>query len=199
MAVDLILSALFGYFLGSIPFGLLLTKMAGHGDVRDIGSGNIGATNVLRTGSKALAAFTLLADMLKGLIPVLVVSWSLGLVPFGLVAGFAALLGHMFPVWLKFKGGKGVATYIGTCFGISFYLGLAFIGIWLAMAFLFKISSLSALIAASLVPFLALWFAAPVVSLTLLVMSLLVIIRHRENVGRLLSGSEDRIGQKKSD
>lgn len=199
MAVDLILSALFGYFLGSIPFGLLLTKMAGHGDVRDIGSGNIGATNVLRTGSKALAAFTLLADMLKGLIPVLVVSWSLGLVPFGIVAGFAALLGHMFPVWLKFKGGKGVATYIGTCFGISFYLGLAFIGIWLAMAFLFKISSLSALVAASLVPFLALWFADPVVSLTLLAMSLLVIIRHRENVGRLLSGSEDRIGQKKSD
>ena len=199
MAVDLILSALFGYFLGSIPFGLLLTKMAGHGDVRDIGSGNIGATNVLRTGNKALAAFTLLADMLKGLIPVLVVSWSLGLVPFGIVAGFAALLGHMFPVWLKFKGGKGVATYIGACFGISFYLGLAFIGIWLAMAFLFKISSLSALIAASLVPFLALWFADPVVSLTLLAMSLLVIIRHRENVGRLLSGSEDRIGQKKSD
>ena len=199
MAVDLILSALFGYFLGSIPFGLLLTKMAGHGDVRDIGSGNIGATNVLRTGSKALAAFTLLADMLKGLIPVLVVSWSLGLVPFGIVAGFAALLGHMFPVWLKFKGGKGVATYIGACFGISFYLGLAFIGIWLAMAFLFKISSLSALVAAGLVPFLALWFADPVVSLTLLAMSLLVIIRHRENVGRLLSGSEDRIGQKKSD
>ncbi len=199
MAVDLILSALFGYFLGSIPFGLLLTKMAGHGDVRNIGSGNIGATNVLRTGNKALAALTLLADMLKGLIPVLLVSGYLGLVPFGIVAGFAALLGHMFPVWLKFKGGKGVATYIGACFGTSLYLGLAFIGIWLAMAFLFKISSLSALVAASLVPLLALWFADPMVSLSLLAMSLLVIIRHRENIGRLLSGSEDRIGQKKSD
>ena len=199
MTFDLLISCLIGYLFGSVPFGLLLTKFAGFGDVRAIGSGNIGATNVLRTGHKGLAALTLLADMAKGLVPVLIVSHLFGFDPYAVMAGVAALLGHMFPVWLKFKGGKGVATYIGVCFGIGLPLGLSFIALWLGTAFLFRYSSLSALVAVSVLPLIALLLYAPLIALSLLGMSVLVVVRHKENIGRLLRGGEDKIGQKQTD
>ena len=132
----------FGYLLGSIPFGLILTRMAGLGDVRSIGSGNIGATNVLRTGNKKIAAATLAADMLKGTVAVLI-GWRFGLEA-ALAAALGAFLGHCFPVWLKFKGGKGVATYVGVLIGLFWQAALVFAGVWLAMAFVFRYSSLAA-------------------------------------------------------
>src|SRR5450432_1631397 len=144
-----------GYLLGSIPFGLVLTKLAGTADLRSIGSGNIGATNVLRTGRKGLAAATLLCDMLKGTLAVLVVTHYAG-TNVALAAGFAAFLGHLFPVWLKFKGGKGVATYIGVLAGLAWPAALVFCAIWLIVAALSRYSSLAALIASALTP-LALW------------------------------------------
>lgn len=155
----LALSALIGYLLGSIPFGLLLTRMAGLGDVRKIGSGNIGATNVLRTGNKKLAAATLLLDALKGTAAVLVANALWGYEA-SLVAGFFAFLGHLFPVWLGFKGGKGVATYIGVLLGAAPLMMLAFALIWLATAFITRYSSLSALVAMLVIP-VALWVLGP--------------------------------------
>ena len=196
--VILCLSALVGYVFGSIPFGLILTKLAGLGDVREIGSGNIGATNVLRTGKKPLAALTLLADILKGLIPTLFVTAYFELIPYGLIAGFMALIGHMFPVWLKFKGGKGVATYIGVAFGFFWPSGVCFILSWLVVAFLFRYSSLSALVACLVTPFVSFFLTEEIIATTLFVMSILVLIRHRSNIERLIAGEEDKIGQKQT-
>ncbi|WP_332303475.1 glycerol-3-phosphate 1-O-acyltransferase PlsY [Rhizobium sp. GR12] len=191
----LALAALIGYLFGSIPFGLLLTRMAGLGDVRNIGSGNIGATNVLRTGNKKLAAGTLLLDALKATAAVLVANALWGYEA-SLVAGFFAFLGHLFPVWLGFKGGKGVATYIGVLLGAAPLLMLAFALIWLATAFVTRYSSLSALLAMLVIP-VALWVLGP--EKTALLVTLLSAIswwKHRENIARLLAGTESRIGQK---
>ncbi len=199
MTLEIIAALITGYVCGSLPFGLIITRLAGLGDIRAIGSGNIGATNVLRTGHKGLAALTLIGDMAKGFIPVLLFNELYGLVPHGLAAGFAALIGHMFPIWLKFKGGKGVATYIGAVTGFSPALGLVFVGIWLMAAFLFRYSSLSALIAVLLVPLIALYLAGDVVAICLSLMSILVIIRHRANIERLIAGGEDKIGSSQSD
>ncbi|MBB4405586.1 MULTISPECIES: glycerol-3-phosphate 1-O-acyltransferase PlsY [Agrobacterium] len=191
----LALAALIGYLFGSIPFGLILTRMAGLGDVRKIGSGNIGATNVLRTGNKKLAAATLLLDALKGTAAVLVANALWGYEA-SLVAGFFAFLGHLFPVWLGFKGGKGVATYIGVLLGVAPLMMLAFALIWLATAFITRYSSLSALLAMLVIP-VALWVLGP--EKTALLVTLLSVIswwKHRENIMRLLAGTESRIGQK---
>ena len=191
----LALAALIGYLFGSIPFGLILTRMAGLGDVRKIGSGNIGATNVLRTGNKKLAAATLLFDALKGTAAVLVANALWGYEA-SLVAGFFAFLGHLFPVWLGFKGGKGVATYIGVLLGAAPLMMLAFALIWLATAFITRYSSLSALLAMLIIP-VALWMLGP--EKTALLVTLLSVIswwKHRENIARLLAGTESRIGQK---
>lgn len=191
----LALAALIGYLLGSIPFGLILTRMAGLGDVRKIGSGNIGATNVLRTGNKKLAAATLLLDALKGTAAVLVANALWGYEA-SLVAGFFAFLGHLFPVWLGFKGGKGVATYIGVLLGAAPLMMLAFALIWIATAFITRYSSLSALVAMVIIP-VALWVLGP--EKTALLVTLLSVIswwKHRENIKRLMAGTESRIGQK---
>ncbi len=193
---------LVGYLLGSIPFGLILTRMAGLGDIRQIGSGNIGATNVLRTGNKGLAALTLLLDGLKGtaavlLAPLLLPAASPDLASSaGVIGGLAAFLGHIFPVWLGFKGGKGVATYIGVILGIYWPAGVLFIALWLATAYLSRYSSLSALLASVIVPIAMLALHVPG-ALVLLLMSGLLIYKHRANIERLMTGNEPKIGQKK--
>jgi acyl phosphate:glycerol-3-phosphate acyltransferase len=189
-----VLALVFGYLLGSIPFGLLLTRAVGGPDIRAIGSGNIGATNVLRTGRKGLAAVTLLCDALKGTVAVLMAAH------FGpgaaLIAGLGAFLGHLFPVWLRFKGGKGVATYIGVLLGLYWPAALAFCAIWLVVAAVFRFSSLAALIASAMTP-LALWlFGLPTVAAVFTLLTLLLWIKHRENIARLLSGTEGKIGAK---
>ena len=188
----LLAAVIFGYLLGSIPFGLILTRMAGLGDVRKIGSGNIGATNVLRTGNKGLAAATLLLDMLKGAVAVWIAAqYSPGT---GIVAGFAAFLGHLYPIWLRFKGGKGVATYLGVLLGADWKLALLFALVWLAMAFVFRYSSLSALTAA-LVTFAAALLLEPwLLVFVLAAMTLIVFIKHRPNIERLVAGTETKIG-----
>ena len=187
------LAFVFGYLLGSIPFGLLLTRAAGGPDMRAIGSGNIGATNVLRTGRKGLAAATLLCDMLKGTAAVLIAAHFAGHYA-ALAAGLGAFLGHLFPVWLKFKGGKGVATYIGLLIGLAWPGALIFCAIWLAVAFVSRYSSLAALIASALTPF-ALWLLGSASAAALfLLLSALLWIMHRANIARLLNGSEGKIG-----
>ncbi|MBU4436320.1 MAG: glycerol-3-phosphate 1-O-acyltransferase PlsY [Alphaproteobacteria bacterium] len=189
-----------GYLLGSIPFGLIATRLGGAGDIRQIGSGNIGATNVLRSGRKDLAAITLIGDAGKGVVAVLLARWltndSAAAVA---LAGGAAFLGHLFPVWLKFKGGKGVATFYGVLLAACWPVGVLCAITWLAMAALFRISSLAALTAAALAaPFvLATDQPLPMLSLALF-MAVLIFIRHRENIARLLKGQEPRIGQKKT-
>ncbi len=183
-----------GYGLGSIPFGLLLTRAAGLGDVRDIGSGNIGATNVLRTGRKDIAAATLLLDGLKGTAAVLIFAHFSPLA--GVVAGFSAFLGHIFPVWLKFKGGKGVATFLGCLFGFAWPAGLAFCAIWLLVAKLSRYSSLSALVASAASPLILLALGLPAQALALAVMAAILWYKHSENIARLRAGTEGRIGQK---
>jgi len=187
-----ILAVILGYLSGSIPFGLLFTRWAGLGDVRAIGSGNIGATNVLRTGNKKLAVLTLIADAVKGTLPILVMK-ALGGESAGLIAGLAAFAGHLFPVWLGFKGGKGVATNIGILFGLYWPLGLIFLAVWLAMAFLFRMSSLSALTASALSPLWAWLLGKPTLVLALLLIGLLIWIMHRANIARLLKGEEAKI------
>ena len=194
MTTTSIIALIFGYLLGSIPFGLLLTRAAGLGDVRAIGSGNIGATNVLRTGNKGLAAATLILDVLKGTAAVLIAAH------FGpalaLWAGFGAFIGHLFPVWLGFKGGKGVATYLGVLIGLAWQGALVFAAVWLIVAVIFRYSSLAALTAAVLVP-VALWFqTSPQVAGLFAVMSVIVFIKHRANITRLVAGTEGRIGAK---
>ena len=187
-----------GYLLGSIPFGLLLTSAAGLGDVRAIGSGNIGATNVLRTGHKGLAALTLLLDGLKGTAAVLI-GYQLGAlggvaILASYMAGLGAFLGHVFPVWLNFRGGKGVATYIGVLLGVSWPLGLAFIAIWIVVALLTRYSSLSALVAALVVPIGALATGDRATALLSAILTALLIYKHRANIRRLASGEEPKIG-----
>ena len=188
------IALVFGYLLGSIPFGLLITRAAGLGDVRKIGSGNIGATNVLRTGNKGLAAATLLLDALKGTAAVLVAGHFSP--DFGLAAGFGAFLGHLFPVWLGFKGGKGVATYLGVLLGLAWQGMLVFAVVWLAMAFLFRYSSLAALTAAVIVPIALYFISTPQIAGLFAVMSLIVIVKHHANISRLLAGTEGKIGAK---
>ena len=181
-----------GYLAGSIPFGLLFTRWAGLGDVRSIGSGNIGATNVLRTGNKTLAALTLIADAAKGTIPILIMK-ELGGETAGLIAGLAAFAGHLFPLWLGFKGGKGVATNIGILFGLYWPLGLIFLAVWLAMAFVFRFSSLSALTASALSPLWAWLLGKPTLILPLGLLAVLIWVMHRANIARLLKGEEAKI------
>jgi glycerol-3-phosphate acyltransferase PlsY len=185
-----------GYLLGSIPFGLLLTRLAGTGDIRAVGSGNIGATNVLRTGRKGLAAGTLLGDMLKGAVAVLLMH-RLGGLNAGLVAGLGAVLGHVFPVWLGFKGGKGVATYIGVLIAVSWIVALMFALIWAAVAALTRYSSLSGLIASALTPVLLYLGVGSKSALLFLVLTVIVWVMHRGNIQRLLAGTEPKIGQSK--
>jgi acyl phosphate:glycerol-3-phosphate acyltransferase len=191
----ILLALVFGYLLGSIPFGLIITRAAGAPDIRGIGSGNIGATNVLRTGRKDLAAATLLCDALKGTVAVLVAAHVAGSNA-ALAAGLGAFLGHVFPVWLKFKGGKGVATYIGVLVGLFWPAALIFGAIWLAVAALFRYSSLASLIASALTP-LALWLLGrPEAAVLFLALAVLTWFMHRANIRRLLNGSEGKIGAK---
>ncbi|RWP91926.1 MAG: glycerol-3-phosphate 1-O-acyltransferase PlsY [Mesorhizobium sp.] len=194
MIYSLIPALVFGYLLGSIPFGLLLTRAAGLGDVRKIGSGNIGATNVLRTGNKGLAAATLLLDALKGTVAVLIAGHFAP--DLAIWAGLGAFLGHLFPVWLGFKGGKGVATYLGVLIGLAWQVALIFAVAWLVMAFLFRYSSLAALTAAVIVPIALYVLSTPQNAALFVVMSIIVFIKHRENISRLLAGTEGKIGAK---
>ena len=185
-----------GHLLGSVPFGLVLTRLAGYGDIRAIGSGNIGATNVLRTGNKPLALATLLLDSGKGAIATLLAAWLWGHEAALLAAG-GSMLGHAFPVWLGFKGGKGVATALGVLLAISWPVGLFACLAWLATALVTRISSLSALVAIGAAPVFAWWWAGPAVAALALFIAALVFIRHHANIGRLLKGEEPRIGAKK--
>lgn len=214
---------LLGYFFGSIPFGLLLTRGAGLGDVRKIGSGNIGATNVLRTGNKALAAATLVLDALKATVAVLVCYWLLkrswgfpidyvvgtepGLAIAGYsdahrafvmaaIAGFGAFVGHLYPVWLRFRGGKGVATYIGAALGIYWPSALMFCGIWIVAALLSRMSSLASLTACLVAPLYPLILGEWMIGCVLMVMSILVFLKHGANIRRLRAGTEPKIGAK---
>jgi glycerol-3-phosphate acyltransferase PlsY len=190
-----VVSLLVGYLLGSIPFGLILTKLAGQGDVRQIGSGNIGATNVLRTGSKGLAALTLLLDVLKGTAAVLI---GAQFAPYAAMAGgFGAFLGHLFPVWLGFRGGKGVATFIGVALGLYWPAAIAFCVVWLLVAVTTRYSSLAALVAsAATVGALAVTDRWPLAAL-FFILTILLYVRHAGNIQRLMNGSETRIGESK--
>jgi glycerol-3-phosphate acyltransferase PlsY len=184
-----------GYLFGSIPFGMILTRLAGTQDIRSIGSGSIGTTNVLRTGRKDLAAATLVGDMLKGTAAVLVagLAWGPGA---AMLAAFGAFIGHLFPVWLKFGGGKGVATYIGVLLGLFWPAALIFCAIWLIVAFATRYSSLSALIASLVAPLALWWFGHVQLAGLFALLTLLLWFAHRENIRRLLGGSESKIGAK---
>ncbi|MGN6778386.1 glycerol-3-phosphate 1-O-acyltransferase PlsY [Rhizobium sp.] len=184
-----------GYLLGSIPFGLLLTRMAGLGDVRNIGSGNIGATNVLRTGNKGLAAATLLLDAFKGTAAVLITVHFFG-EDAGVLAGFAAFIGHIFPVWIGFKGGKGVATYLGILLGLAPLMALIFAIVWLAIAFTTRYSSLSALVATLVIPVVLWILGADKIAAVMALMTVISWYKHRANIARLTAGTEGKIGAK---
>jgi glycerol-3-phosphate acyltransferase PlsY len=187
----------FGYALGSIPFGIVLTRLAGTPDIRSLGSGNIGATNVLRTGRKGLAAVTLLGDMLKGTVAVLIMNWAWGR-DLAVLAGLGAFLGHVFPVWLRFKGGKGVATYLGVLVGLSWPAAIAFAAVWLAVAALSRYSSLAALIASAATPAILWWGTQDRLEAQLfLALTLLLWAMHRANIMRLARGEEGKIGAAK--
>jgi len=183
-----------GYLLGSIPFGLILTKLAGTQDLRAIGSGNIGATNVLRTGRKGLAAATLLLDMLKGTAAVMIAGYYGG-PDAAMLAALGAFLGHLFPVWLKFKGGKGVAVYIGVLIGLFWPAAVVFCVVWLATAVTSRSSSLSALVESFIPPIFLWWFGHPALASLFAILTLLLFYMHRENIKRLQAGTEGRIGQ----
>ena len=186
-----------GYLLGSIPFGLVLCKMAGLGDIRKIGSGNIGATNVLRTGRKDLAILTLICDSGKAALGAILAQHYLGNPAYALLAGSCGVLGHMFPVWLGFKGGKGVAAIIGVQLATAWQIGLAFGGTWLLVAFTFRISSLSALIALLATPIYAWFFISPLHAGFYAVLSIVSWIRHKDNIKRILKGEESKIKWRK--
>lgn len=192
--MDALLGLVVGYGLGSIPFGLLITRLAGTVDIRTIGSQNIGATNVLRTGRKDLAAATLLCDALKGTIATLVCAyaWSRDA---GVAAALGAFLGHIFPVWLRFKGGKGVATYLGCLLGLAWPAGLIFVAIWLGTAALSRYSSAAALVASAASPLALLGFGKPVEAVVFAAMTLMLWYMHRQNISRLLTGTESKIGR----
>jgi glycerol-3-phosphate acyltransferase PlsY len=190
----LLAAFLLGYLFGSIPFGLVLTKLAGTQDLRSIGSGNIGATNVLRTGRKGLAAATLVGDALKGTAAVLIAAqWG---PQFATVAALGAFMGHLFPVWLKFKGGKGVATFIGVLIGLKPLAALIFVLIWIGVAFASRYSSLSALIASAATPIVLWLLGEPGMAGTTIILVALLWWKHSQNISRLLAGTEGKIGQK---
>ena len=222
LTLPLLLALGLGYLLGSIPFGLLLTKAAGLGDIRNVGSGNIGATNVLRTGNRGLAAATLLLDALKGTAAVWIAGYigasvmmrdvaasiaahgagsamvapAHSLLTYAAAGGLGAFIGHLYPVWLGFKGGKGVATYIGVLFGLAVPSGVVFCLIWLVVAVLTKYSSLSALVASFATPFVAWLLGAPQLALMLIPLTALLIYKHSTNISRLMKGEEPKIGAK---
>ena len=193
--VFLPLAFVIGYLLGSIPFGLVLTRLAGTPDLRSIGSGNIGATNVLRTGRKGLAAATLILDMLKGTAAVVIAGYFGGSNA-AMLAALGAFLGHLFPVWLNFRGGKGVAVYIGVLLGLYWPAAVLFCLIWLAMALAFRYSSLAALTASFITPIFLWWFGHPALASLFAALTLLLFYVHRENIRRLRAGTEGKIGQK---
>ncbi|WP_213772649.1 glycerol-3-phosphate 1-O-acyltransferase PlsY [Bradyrhizobium sp. dw_78] len=192
----LIVALVLGYLLGSIPFGLILTRLAGTQDLRSVGSGNIGATNVLRTGRKGLAAATLILDMLKGTAAVLIAGLSDG-PNAAMLAALGAFLGHLFPIWIKFRGGKGVATYIGVLIGLFWPAAILFCVVWLATAAITRYSSLSALVASVVTPIFLWWFGHLALASLFAVLTLLLFYKHRENIMRLQAGTESKIGQKK--
>jgi glycerol-3-phosphate acyltransferase PlsY len=195
MIFTIILSAALGYLLGSIPFGLILTRLAGTQDIRTIGSGNIGATNVLRTGNKGLAAATLIGDALKGTVAVIVAGMFGG--PYAaMAAAVAAFLGHLFPVWLNFKGGKGVAVYIGVMLGLFWPAAVVFCLAWLACAITSRYSSFAALTASAITPIFLWWFGARELAVLAFVLTVLLWYMHRENIKRLQAGTEGKIGAK---
>jgi acyl phosphate:glycerol-3-phosphate acyltransferase len=189
------LAFIIGYLLGSIPFGLVLTKLAGTQDLRSIGSGNIGATNVLRTGRKGLAAATLLLDMLKGTVAV-IIAGHYSSAEAAMLAGLGAFLGHLFPAWLNFKGGKGVAVYIGILIGLFWPAAVVFCVVWLATALMTRYSSLSALLASLVTPLLLSWLGHSAMAALFAVLTVLLFYMHRENIKRLRAGAEGKIGQK---
>lgn len=193
----LALVAVAGYLLGSIPFGIVMARLFGLGDLRQIGSGNIGATNVLRTGNKLAAFLTLIGDAGKGGAAVLLAR-AMFSEDAAQLAGFAAFLGHCFPVFLGFKGGKGVATWLGTMLALAFPLGLAACATWLVTALVFRISSLAALVAAALSPVIALFLGWNSLVLISVALAVLIFYRHRANIARIKSGEEPRIGRKQS-
>lgn len=189
---------LLGYALGSIPFGLLISLAAGEGDIRKIGSGNIGATNALRTGKKWIGALTLIGDIGKGILAVYLTRTFIH-PELGTVAGIAAFLGHLYPVWLGFKGGKGVATFLGILVALSWPVGLAGIGVWLLTLLLFRFSSLASLNTAVMAPILAMGIGQSRLALAIAVLSVLIFIKHRENIARLRAGTEPKVGRKKTE
>lgn len=191
----LALAALGGYILGSVPFGLVFTRMAGLGDIRNVGSGNIGATNVLRTGHKGLALATLICDSGKGAAAALAAAHLWG-AEAGMIAGFAGVVGHNFPVWLKFKGGKGVATTLGVLLAVDFMVGLAVCATWLLVAGTFRYSSLAALGALAAAPVYAFWINSPAMAWMAGGLAVLAFFRHKANIQRLIAGQESKIGQK---
>jgi glycerol-3-phosphate acyltransferase PlsY len=194
MTTDLLFALLTGYLLGSIPFGLVLTRLAGAGDIRALGSGNIGATNVLRTGRKDLAAATVILDALKGTVTVLI-AWRFGLYP-AMAAALGAFLGHLFPVWLGFRGGKGVATFVGCMIGLYWPAALAFAIVWLGVAFVTRYSSAAGL-AASVASVIVLALLGSIeLAIVVLIMTLVIFWRHRENIARLRAGTETKIGRR---
>ena len=193
--VFLVVALGLGYLLGSIPFGLLLTRLAGTQDLRTIGSGNIGATNVLRTGRKGLAAATLLLDALKGTVAVIIAGYFAG-AEAAMLAGLGAFLGHLFPVWLKFKGGKGVAVYIGILIGLFWPAALVFCALWLMTAVISRYSSLSALVASLITPIFLWWYGHAALAWLFALLTVLLFYMHRANIGRLLAGTEGKIGKK---
>jgi glycerol-3-phosphate acyltransferase PlsY len=186
-----------GYLFGSVPFGLLLTRLAGLGDIRSIGSGNIGATNVLRTGNKGLAAATLLLDAGKGAFAVAVFRY-LGPPDAALWSGLGAVIGHLFPVWLGFRGGKGVATALGVLLAAAWPVGIISCAVWLIVAGFARLSSLASLAALAAAPLAAVFLASAEITWLALAMALLIIARHHENIRRLIAGNEPRIGQQRA-
>jgi glycerol-3-phosphate acyltransferase PlsY len=184
------------YLLGSIPFGLIFTRIAGAGDIRKIGSGNIGATNVLRAGSRWAAAATLFCDAAKGFLAVWYAGENFGIQFFPVLAGFAVFIGHVYPVWLRFKGGKGVATFIGIVLAIAVPIGLLVCACWLGIAQIFRYSSLAALVSTALTPLCFLFLGATLFALLTFILVALIFISHRANIGRLLRGIEPKIGAK---
>jgi len=194
-ALPFVAALVFGYLLGSIPFGIVFTRLAGAPDIRAIGSGNIGATNVLRTGRKGLAAATLIADLLKGTVAVLVMTRLWGR-DAGLAAGIGAFVGHLFPVWLKFKGGKGVATFLGVLLAVAWQGALLFGVLWLAVAGATRYASFASLVACAAIPTFFWFWGAPHEAAVFLLLVILTFVMHRGNIVRLMQGTEGKIGQK---
>lgn len=194
--LDALLALAGGYLLGSVPFAYIVTQAFGLGDIRQVGSGNVGTTNVLRTGSKLATALTLLGDVGKGVVAVLVAK-QFGDLP-AMAAGLGAFAGHIFPVWLNFKGGKGVATFIGILAALSWPVAFGFVGTWICVAGISRISSLSALVAAAASPVYLAYFDQPTYAFGAAILAALIFVTHRDNIARILRGEEPRIGQKKA-